>query len=124
LYAGVIAINIVVGITQELLAKRKLDRLALLVAPRARVRRDGATTALAPEALVVDDVVELQPGDQVVADGVVLESAGLALDESVLTGESNQVPKEPGDEVLSGAYCAGGAGLYRVVAVGDDAFAA
>jgi P-type E1-E2 ATPase len=124
LFAAVIAVNTVIGITQELLAKRKLDRLALLVAPRARVRRDGATTELAPELLVVDDVVELQPGDQVVADGVVLESAGLAMDESVLTGESNQVPKDPGDQVLSGAYCAAGAGLYRVAAVGDDAFAA
>ena len=71
-----------------------------------------------------DDVVELQPGDQIVADGVVAASAGLALDESMLTGESDQVAKERGDAVLSGAYCAGGAGLYRVTAVGADSFAA
>jgi P-type E1-E2 ATPase len=123
IFAAVIAINTLLGITQEVRAKRKLDELALLVAPRARVRRDGVTRELAAEEVVPDDLLELQPGDQVVADGVVVTSSSLALDESVLTGESNQVPKEPGDEVLSGAYCAAGSGVFRVRAVGADAFA-
>ncbi len=123
IFAGVIAINALIGIGQELSAKRKLDRIALLVAPRARVRRDGAECEILAEEVVPDDIVELQPGDQVVADGVVAASSSLTLDESMLTGESDQVPKEPGDTVLSGAFCAGGAGLYRVSAVGADAYA-
>ncbi len=82
------------------------------------MRRDGVELDIPAEDVVPDDIVELQPGDQIVADGVVAASSSLALDESMLTGESDQVPKEPGDTVLSGAYCAGGAGLYRVSAVG------
>jgi cation-transporting P-type ATPase E len=123
-FAGVIAVNALIGVTQEVSAKRKLDRLALLVAPRARVRRDGVERDLAAEAVVPGDLVVLQPGDQVVADGAVVRSTNLAMDESVLTGETNHVAKTPGDSVLSGAYCASGAGAYRVVAVGADAFAA
>ncbi len=123
IFAGVIAANAMIGIWQELAAKRKLDRVALLVAPKARVRRDGAEREILAQDVVPDDIVELQPGDQIVADGVVAASSGLALDESMLTGESDQVPKERGDTVLSGAYCAGGAGLYRVTAVGADAYA-
>jgi P-type E1-E2 ATPase len=123
IFAGVIAINTVIGIWQETSAKRKLDRLALLVAPRARVRRDGAEQSIAAEAVVPDDIVDLQPGDQVVADGVVVASSGLALDESMLTGESDHVARGPGDEVLSGAYCAAGSGLYRVTAVGAGSYA-
>ena len=123
IFAAVIAINAVIGIWQELAAKRKLDRLALLVAPRARVRRDRAEREVPAEEVVPDDVVELQPGDQVVADGVVVASAGLALDESMLTGESDQVAKAIGAEVLSGAYCAAGSGLYRVTVVGAGSYA-
>ncbi len=123
IFAGVIVVNTMLGITTELRAKHNLDRLALLIAPSARVRRDGSVRELSPEAVVPDDLIELQPGDQVVADGVVVRSSTLALDESVLTGESNQVSKEPGDEVLSGAYCAAGSGIYRVRAVGADSFA-
>ena len=107
-----------------MLAKRKLDKLALLVAPRARVRRDGRPTEVAPEEMVPGDVVEVGAGDQVLADGVVLEARALALDESILTGESDHIGKGPGDEVLSGAFVAAGSGLYEVRAVGDDAFAA
>jgi len=123
IFAGVIAINTVIGIWQETSAKRKLDRLALLVAPRARVRRDGAEQSIAAEAVVPDDIVDLQPGDQVVADGVVVASSGLVLDESMLTGESDHVALGPGDDVLSGAYCAAGSGLYRVTAVGAGSYA-
>jgi magnesium-transporting ATPase (P-type) len=124
IFAAVIAVNTAIGIWQELSAKHKLDQLALLVAPRARVRRDGVEQEIAAEAVVPDDIVELQPGDQVVADGVVVASSGLALDESMLTGESDQVPKGNTDEVLSGAYCAAGSGLYRVTAVGAGSYAA
>ncbi len=123
LFAGVIAVNTVIGIWQELSAKRKLDRLALLVAPRARVRRDGAERTIPADEVVPDDIVDLQPGDQVVADGIVVAASGLALDESILTGESDAAAKEVGDAILSGAYCASGSGLYRVTGVGSDSFA-
>ncbi|MGI9116972.1 MAG: HAD-IC family P-type ATPase [Gaiellales bacterium] len=123
LFAGVIAINAVIGIVQEVRAKRTLDRLALLIAPRATVRRDGTTVEILAEEVVPDDIVELQPGDQVVADGEVIEARGLAIDESILTGEADHVSRRPGDAVYSGAYCAAGAGVYRVTATGASAYA-
>lgn len=123
-FAVVIAINTLIGVAQEIRAKRKLDRLALLVAPRARVRRDGEVRQLPPEEIVPDDVIDLQPGDQLVADGEVVESRSLSIDESILTGEANPVRKSPGDEVLSGAFCSTGVGVYRVTAVGEESFAA
>ena len=123
LFGGVIVANTLIGIVQEVRAKRVLDRLALLVAPRARVRRDGALTELPVEGVVPGDVVRLEPGDQVVADGSVLVSRGLTIDESILTGESEPVEREAGERVLSGAYCVAGAGEYLVDAVGAESFA-
>ena len=123
LFGGVIVANTLIGIVQEVRAKRVLDRLALLVAPRARVWRDGALAELPVDAVVPGDVVRMEPGDQVVADGRVTSGRGLALDESILTGESDAVPREPGDPVLSGAYCVAGAGEYLVEAVGAESFA-
>lgn len=123
LFGGVIVANTLIGIVQEVRAKRVLDRLALLVAPRARVRRDGEIALLPVRDLVVGDVVRLEPGDQVVADGPVLTSRALLLDESILTGESEQVAKRSGDPVLSGAFCVAGSGDYRVDAVGEGSYA-
>ena len=123
LFGGVIVANTLIGIVQEVRAKRVLDRLALLVAPQARVRRDGALTELPVEGVVPGDVVRLEPGDQVVADGSVLVSRGLTIDESILTGESEPVEREAGERVLSGAYCVAGAGEYLVDAVGAESFA-
>ena len=123
LFGLIIAINALIGIVQELRAKRTLDRIALLVAPKARVRRSGEIEAIPVEGVVPDDVIELQPGDQVIADGEVVDARGLLLDESILTGESNQVQRRPGDTVYSGAFCAAGAGVYRVTAVGDASYA-
>ena len=123
LFGGVIVANTLIGIVQEVRAKRVLDRLALLVAPRARVRRDGALTELPVDAVVRGDVVRLEPGDQVVADGTVALSRGLTIDESILTGESVPVEREAGEPVLSGAYCVAGAGEYLVEAVGAESFA-
>ena len=123
LFGGVIVANTLIGIVQEVRAKRVLDRLALLVAPRARVRRDGALAELPVTAVVPGDVVRLEAGDQVVADGSVLESRSLALDESALTGESEPVERNAGEPLLSGAYCVAGAGEYVVEAVGAESFA-
>jgi cation-transporting P-type ATPase E len=123
LFGGVIVANALIGIVQEVRAKRVLDRLAVLVAPRARVRRDGALTDLAVDDVVPGDVVRLEPGDQVVADGTVVVSQGLTLDEAILTGESDPVARGPGETLLSGAYCVAGSGEQLVTAVGAESFA-
>jgi P-type E1-E2 ATPase len=123
LFLGIIVANSGIGIWQELKAKRTLDRLAALVAPHATVVRDGEDRTLAVEEVVVDDVVRLSPGDQLVADGTVVVSAGLSLDESILTGESEPVRREPGDGVLSGSFVVEGSGCYEVTAVGPESYA-
>ncbi|MFN8161253.1 MAG: HAD-IC family P-type ATPase, partial [Solirubrobacterales bacterium] len=121
---GLIAIvNSWIGIRQELKAKRKLDELAVLVAPRASVLRDGAVTELLGDQVVPGDVVIVEPGDQLVADGEVIRSRSITLDESVLTGEADGVRKEAGDRALSGSYCISGAGEYVVDAVRENSYA-
>ena len=123
LFGIVLVLNMAIGITQELRAKRTLDRLSVLAAPTARVVRDGEAADVAVEAVVLDDVIELRSGDQVVADGEVLSSAGLDIDEALLTGESRPAPKTAGDPMMSGSFCVGGTGRMRVTAVGPEAFA-
>jgi cation-transporting ATPase E len=123
LFGIVLVSNAVVGIAQELRAKRTLDRLAVLSAPRARVVRDGAVQEVAVEDVVLDDIVELRAGDQVVADGVVRASSGLQVDESLLTGESEPVDKGDDDQLLSGSFAVSGSGRYQATAVGRDAYA-
>ncbi len=119
LFGLVLVANTGIGIMQDVRAKRALDRLALLVAPHARVVRDGREGVI-PAAEVVDgDVVALRPGDQVVADGAVVESSSLELDESQLSGESHAVAKQVGDELLSGSFCVEGGGRYLVNRTGD-----
>jgi len=123
LFGGVIVANTLIGIVQEVRAKRVLDRLSLLAAPSAHVWRDGELTELTVPEVVVGDVVRIDPGDQVIADGRLVDSRALSLDESILTGESDAVARGPGEEVLSGAYCAAGSGDYEVERVGADSFA-
>ena len=123
LFLSILVANSGIGILQELRAKRALDRLAALVAPVATVVRDGQPREVAVDDVVAGDLVRVEAGDQVVADGEVVESAGLALDESVLTGESRPVAKAPGDEVRSGSFAVEGAGSFRVSAVGADSYA-
>jgi cation-transporting ATPase E len=121
---GLIAIvNSYIGIRQELKAKRTLDELAILVAPHAKVERDGAVVSLLAEEVVPGDVVALEPGDQLVADGEMIASRGLTLDESLLTGEVDGIRKDLGDRALSGSFCISGSGRYRVDAVGEDSYA-
>jgi P-type E1-E2 ATPase len=124
LFLGIIVANAGIGITQEVRAKHALDRLSLLVAPHATVRRDGTERRLPVEQLVVDDLVLLQPGNQLVADGTLLTATDLRLDESILTGESEAVRRAEGEAVRSGAFVVEGTGAYRVTAVGDQSFAA
>jgi magnesium-transporting ATPase (P-type) len=121
---GLIAvINSYIGIRQELKAKRTLDELAVLVAPHAKVVRDGAVAGLRAEEVVPGDVIEVAPGDQLVADGEVLGTRGMTLDESMLTGEADGVRKEAGDRALSGSFCISGSGQYKVDAVREDSYA-
>jgi cation-transporting ATPase E len=124
LFGFVLIANAGIGIYQELRAKRTLDSLAVLTAPHARVVREGQVSEVPLDQCVLDDVLALQPGDQIVVDGEVLRSSGLEVDESLLTGESEPVLKAPGDEVLSGSFVAAGDGRFRATRVGKQAYAA
>ncbi|CAN5704424.1 HAD-IC family P-type ATPase [soil metagenome] len=119
---GVISTNIIVGIVQEIRAKRTLDHIALLTRPTARVVRDGSIREVRPEELVVGDLLEVGAGDQFVVDGE-LATGRVEVDESQLTGESDSVPKQPGDEVYSGSFVTTGQGRYVARTVGADSFA-
>jgi cation-transporting P-type ATPase E len=123
LFGVVLVANALIGIVQEWRAKVTLDRLAVLNAPRARVVRDGDEREIAVDEVVLDDLVVVRAGDQVPADGRMLDADGLEVDESLLTGESDPVPKQPGDEVLSGSIVVSGAGRFDATRVGDDAYA-
>jgi cation-transporting ATPase E len=123
LFGIVLVANTGIGIMQDVRAKRALDRLALLVAPHARAVRDGREGTIAADEVVDGDVVGLRPGDQVVADGAVVESSSLMLDESQLSGESRAVAKEVGDELLSGSFCVEGSGRYLVNRTGEESYA-
>ncbi|HLF41971.1 MAG TPA: HAD-IC family P-type ATPase [Acidimicrobiia bacterium] len=124
LFGIVLVTNAAIGIVQELRAKRTLDRLELVAAPRVRVVRSGKVSDVAVDRVVVDDLIDLWPGEQLVVDGVVVSSQGLEIDESLLTGESDPVHKRPDDECLSGSFVAAGSGRYRATRVGDESYAA
>ena len=124
LFVGVVVSNSVIGIAQELKARRMLHELAVLSAPRARVVRSGKTSLVGTSEVVADDILELQPGDQVVVDGEVVAARGLEIDESLLTGESDPVGKAVGHAVMSGSFVNAGAGWYRATAIGADSYAA
>ena len=116
--------NAAIGVAQEVRAKRSLDRLALLNAPGATVVRDGVESRIGREQVVADDLLVVRVGDQIPADAVVVQAAGLELDESLLTGESSAVHKAAGDDLLAGSAVVGGSGRAVVCRVGEDSFAA
>lgn len=123
LFGFILVVNTAIGIIQEWHARRVLDRLTLLHAPRAGVWRSGVRIEIPAEDVVIDDVVELARGDEIVVDGVLLEGTGLELDESQLTGEAATVVKQVGDLLRSGSSVAAGSGVMRATAVGAAAFA-
>lgn len=123
LFGLIAAVNSAIGIRQELKAKETLDRLALLVAPRAKVVRDGRVVELVANEVVPGDAVRVEPGDQLVADGSLLDTRGLTVDESLLTGESDGIRKRPSDRMLSGSFAIAGSGHYEVDAVREDSYA-
>ncbi len=121
--SGMAVINMVLGLAQELRAKRHLDRLTLLAETRVRAVRDGQVCSLPAGDVVQGDTLLLAAGDSVVADGEVLAARFLEIDEALLTGESDPVPRRPGEQVLSGSFCVAGEGAYRADAVGAASFA-
>jgi cation-transporting P-type ATPase E len=123
LFMGVLVANAGIGTLQEVRAKRALDRLSALVAPQATVVREGAARLVSVGEVVVDDLVRVGPGDQVVADGYVDAAESLRIDESILTGESDPVSRAVGDEVRSGSFVVEGIATYTVTAVGPDSYA-
>ena len=116
--------NSAIGIIQELRAKQTLDKLAIVGQAKPLVRRQSGTTALLPSEVVLDDVIEIGPGDQIVVDGEVLEENNLEVDESLLTGEADSIAKDAGDNVMSGSFVVAGGGAYRATKVGREAYAA
>jgi P-type E1-E2 ATPase len=121
---GLIAVvNSSIGIYQEKKAKETLDEIAVLVAPHAKVVRDGEVVELLANEVVPGDVVQVSPGDQLVADGEATASRGLTMDESLLTGEADGIRKDEGDRILSGSFCVSGSGHYVVDAVREESYA-
>ncbi len=123
LFVGVVLSNSVIGVVQEVRARRELKRLEVITEPSASVIRNGVAVEIPSDEIVIDDVIELRLGGQVAVDGKVLAATGLRLDESMLTGESLPVPKVIGDEVLSGSFVVAGNGQIRAVAVGAASYA-
>jgi cation-transporting ATPase E len=124
LFGLLIIANSAIGIIQELRAKKTLDNLAIVGQAKPKVRRQSGTAELLPNEVVLDDIIELGPGDQIVVDGELLEAATLEIDESLLTGEADPIAKSDGDQVLSGSFVVAGAGAYRATKVGREAYAA
>ena len=124
LFGLLIVANSAIGIIQELRAKKTLDNLAIVSQAKPRVRRQSGTRELPPNDVVLDDVIEIGPGDQIVVDGELLEAAGCEIDESLLTGEADPIAKTSGDEVMSGSFVVAGTGAYRATKVGREAYAA
>ena len=116
--------NSAIGIIQELRAKQTLDKLAIVGQAKPLVRRQSGTKALLPSEVVLDDVIEIGPGDQIVVDGEVLEESNLEVDESLLTGEADPIAKDAGNNVMSGSFVVAGSGAYRATKVGHEAYAA
>ena len=124
LFGLLIIANSVIGMVQEIRAKQTLDKLAIVGQAKPLVRRQSETRALPPGEVVLDDIIELGPGDQIVVDGEIVEENNLEVDESLLTGEADPVAKDAGDAVMSGSFVVSGSGAYRATKVGPDSYAA
>ncbi|MEC3920034.1 cation-translocating P-type ATPase [Nocardia sp. CDC160] len=124
MFGLLIIANSAVGIIQEIRAKNTLDKLAIVGQAKPMVRREGKATAVAPQEIVLDDIIELGPGDQIVVDGEVVESELLEVDESLLTGEADPIDKTIAAPIMSGSFVVSGSGAYRATKVGKDAYAA
>ncbi|PXX06964.1 cation-translocating P-type ATPase [Mycolicibacterium moriokaense] len=124
LFGLLIVANSAIGIIQELRAKQTLDKLAIVGQAKPLVRRQSGTATLLPSEVVLDDIIEIGPGDQIVVDGEILDENNLEVDESLLTGEADPIAKDAGDTVMSGSFVVAGSGAYRATKVGREAYAA
>ena len=122
-FVCIIIINTLIGIAQEIRAKKTIDKLAILTARKSVVIREGQKWTVPTEELVLDDVVCLKTGDQVPADARILEGS-LEVNESLLTGESDNLPKNEGDELFSGSFVTSGEAYCQIIHVGKDNYAA
>jgi cation-transporting ATPase E len=120
--AVLVVLNVVVGVFQEVRAKRSLDRLSVLTRPTAVIVRDGQERTVDPAEAVLGDLLIVRRGDQLLLDGVVT-AGSMEVDESLLTGESDRIPKRVGDEVLSGSFCVSGEATFQATRVGAESFA-
>lgn len=123
LFGIVIVINTAIGIIQEYRAAQTLAKLSLVGQAQALVRRDGVDAEIPPNKIVLDDIIIVRTGDQMLVDAQVLQSHGLELDESLLTGEADPVPMEIGSAALSGSFAVAGSGLVQATKVGADSYA-
>ena len=123
LFIGIVLVNLVIGVHQELKAKRTLDKLAILTVRKVDVMRSGQLVQLYPDELVLGDVFRLHTGQQIPCDAQVVQG-GCRVNESLLTGESVSIPKEAGDKLLSGSYLVSGSIYAKILAVGSDSYAA
>lgn len=115
--------GVLINIYQEIWAKQKLDEIALLNRPKATVLREGRERDIDPAEIVLGDVLILRPGDQIVVDGEIVGGGRVEVDESLLTGESDLIPKTEGKSVYSGSFCVSGAAFYTALKVGADTVA-
>ena len=122
-FMPIVIINTVIGIVQELRSKKALDKLSLLAVPTSTVIRDGAEQSISSTDIVLDDIVLLSAGDQISADATLLDGT-VHVNESMLTGESDEIPKNAGDSLLSGSFVVSGHCRARIEAVGDDSYIA
>jgi cation-transporting ATPase E len=123
LFGIVMVVNALIGIVQEIRAKRTLDRLTLLSAPKATVERSDGVVEVLSEDIVLDDLLVLRRGQNVPVDGEVVSSDGLEVSEALLTGEADPIPKDVADRILSGSFVVAGSGICVVTAVGRDSYA-
>ena len=123
LFVGVVLSNSIIGIVQEVRAKRALEQLAILNAPKAAVVRDGEPQEIAAEEIVADDIIDISSGSQIVVDGEVVSAIGLEVDESLLTGEADPVDKEIGAQVMSGSFVSAGSGRVMATGIGAESYA-
>ena len=122
MFVGIIFINTVIGIIQEVRAKKTIDKLAILTESKTVVLREGKKWKISTEKLVVDDLIFLKAGEQVPADAKILEGS-LEVNESLLTGEADNLPKNTGDELFSGSFVTAGQACCQIIHVGSDNYA-
>jgi cation-transporting P-type ATPase E len=118
--AVVVLLNVVINLIQEIRAKKKLDKIALITRPHASVIREGREREIDPSKIVVGDVLVVRPGDQIVVDGSIVGESNIKVDESLLTGESDQISKQTNDPVYSGSFCVSGTACYEAEKVGAE----